>query len=368
MTSVGSAGARALQAFDRLDDRVATSLAIAGSRPPFDSAWIRRQASQRALPVWFAVISLTPILGLLRKPDTLFLDARLYLDATRTWLNGGDPWSVSYLGIGYAAPPPSLVPLVPFALLPQPADWIVLGHLGVAATVVTIRMLGLAWWWLLFPPVVQGATSGNVQMLLIPLILGGAGWLAALFKVYAIVPVAILGRWRQVVAFGVVLLVTAPFLPWPAYLDQYPQLSSRLDSQTGYGLPLAATVLLVPIVLPSLVVLGRERAAWLAVPALWPSQQWYYASLVLPVRSAIVGAIVASQSRGRGPSPWSCWQSSSGAAHASGARRPRPVTPLRRSRSRDRLPGRARPYLRVMPPRTTTSRIAEWTRRLPACC
>jgi hypothetical protein len=29
------------------------------------------------------------------------------------------------------------------------------------------------------------------------------------------------------------------------------------------------------------------------VPALWPSQQWYYASLALPVRSALVGAIIA---------------------------------------------------------------------------
>ena len=94
MTSVGSAGARVLRAFDRLDDRVTASLATVGGRPPFDSTGVSRQASRWALPVWFALISLTPILGLLRKPDTLFLDVPLDPDATRTWMNGGEPWSV----------------------------------------------------------------------------------------------------------------------------------------------------------------------------------------------------------------------------------------------------------------------------------
>ena len=277
----------ASSAFGQVDDRLTAQVERIGNRPPFDSPWVRLHVARLALPVWFGLISSVLIVGLVRQPDTLFLDARLYLDATRIWLAGGDPWSASYLGIAYAAPPPSLVPLVPFALLPETVGWVLLGLLCVAATVLTLRMLSLPWWWLLFPPVVQGVTSGNVQMLLIPLILGGAGWLAALLKAYALVPVVILGQWRQVLVVGLLLVVTAPLLPWAAYIDTYSVLSARLDAQTGYGLPLGASVLLLPVVLPALVIVGRRRAAWLAVPALWPSQQWYYASLALPVRSAL---------------------------------------------------------------------------------
>ena len=83
-------------------------------------------------------------------------------------------------------------------------------------------------------------------------------------------------------------------------IDTYSVLSARLDAQTGYGLPLGASVLLLPVVLPALVIVGRRRAAWLAVPALRPSQQWYYASLALPVRSALVGAIIALPLEGSG--------------------------------------------------------------------
>ncbi len=261
---------------------------------------MRRNVARLALPAWFALISVPLILGLLRKPDTLFLDARLYIDATRLWLAGGDPWSASYLGIEYAAPPPSLLPLVPFALLPQPLDWVLLGLVCVAGTVLTIRMLSLPWWWILFPPVVQGVTSGNVQMLLIPLILGGAGWLASLLKAYALVPVVILGQWRQVIVVVVLLVLTYPLLPWASYVENYSVLAERLAAQTGYGLPLAASVLLLPVVLPALVIIGRPRAAWLAVPALWPSQQWYYATLALPLRSALVGAVIATPVSGSG--------------------------------------------------------------------
>ncbi len=284
----------------RVSDGFVATLERIRGRPPFDSPWVRDKVEKLALPGWFGLLSLPLILGLVRRPETLFFDARLYIDATRVWLAGGDPWSTSYLGIAYAAPPPSLLPLIPFALFPRPFDWVLLGLICVAGTVITIRMLSLPWWWLLFPPVVQGVTSGNVQMLLIPLILGGGGWLATLLKAYALVPVVILGQWRQVAVIAVVLVVSYPLLPWPSYFEQYSFLAERLASQTGYGLPVAASALLIPVVLPALVIIGRPRAAWLAVPALWPSQQWYYATLTLPVRSALVGAVVAVPLEGSG--------------------------------------------------------------------
>ena len=43
-----------------------------------------------------------------------------------------------------------------------------------------------------------------------------------------------------------------------------------------------ATPWLIPVALAALVLCGRERTAWLAVPALWPYTQWYYSTLAVP--------------------------------------------------------------------------------------
>ena len=283
---VGRAAEPTERAVDRFLDRLE-------SRPPFNSPWVRERLVGVGLPVWFLALSTPLLIGYFTDWSTLLFDARLYADATRTWINGGNPWDVAYHGVYYAAPPPSLLPLAPFALLPAPFDWLAVGALVVAATVLTICMLRLPWWWLLFPPVVQGTLSGNVQMLLIPLIMGGGGWLAALFKLYAVVPLPLLGRWRQVAVVLLILLVTIPILPWTTFVAMLPVINDRFDTQGGYGLAIQQSVLLLLPFLIAMVAIGREKSAWLAVPALWPSQQWYYASLALPVRSALVGALIA---------------------------------------------------------------------------
>ena len=38
---------------------------------------------------------------------------------------------------------------------------------------------------------------------------------------------------------------------------------------------------------------GRERAAWLSVPALWPATQWYYSTLAVPALTPIAAAVIA---------------------------------------------------------------------------
>ena len=43
-----------------------------------------------------------------------------------------------------------------------------------------------------------------------------------------------------------------------------------------------------------------RRAAWLAPLALWPSQQYYYGTLVMPTRSQVAAAIVALPVTGSG--------------------------------------------------------------------
>jgi hypothetical protein len=152
----------------------------------------------------------------------------------------------------------------------------------------------------MFPPAVQGMMAGNPQMLLIPLILRGGGWLAALLKIYAVVPIAVLRMRRQLMILAVVLVATAPFLPWALYVESWSAINASLSAQTGYGMTVTQSALLLLPAGLALVAIGRGRAAWLAVPALWPAQQWYYASLAMPVRSGLVGAIIALPITGSG--------------------------------------------------------------------
>jgi hypothetical protein len=266
---------------------------------PRRGRWIDGTAMRALLerwfaPAWFAVISGVFVVQAVSTGGPSFVDARLYVQATQAWLSGQDPWTVAFHGLYFAAPPPSLLPLIPFALLPEPVGWLLLAVTACAAAVLTVRMLRLPAWWLLFPPLVNGALAGNPQLLLIPLLLGPGAWLAAVIKVYALVPIAIRGQWRHLVLFGVLLIVTAPWLPWAAYVRDLPSIGSNLAAQSRYapGLPLAIA-LAVPAAL-ALLVIGRERAAWLAVPALWPAQQWYYGTLAMPSRSLIACCVVAA--------------------------------------------------------------------------
>jgi hypothetical protein len=159
--------------------------------------------------------------------------------------------------------------------------------------VASVRMLRLPWWWLLFPPLVECVLSANVQGLLIPLIIGRAGALAAFLKLYALVPLVLLGRWRAVATTAVALVVTIPVLPWSTFLADAGGITSRLADQTNYALPTIWLVLLAPLAVAALIVVGRERAAWLAVPAMWPSPQYYYASLVMGTGSVIAASVAA---------------------------------------------------------------------------
>ncbi len=267
---------------------------------PFNSPWVARVISRTWLPLWFASLSIQGVWLALHDMSYIFFDARLYLDATRTWLAGGDPWSVQLAGFYFAAPPPTLIPLVPLAVLPPAVGVAALTALVILGAVATIRMLRLPWWWILFPPLVQCILSANVQALLIPLILGGGGALAAMLKVYAGLPLLLLGRWRALAGAGFLIVVTWPFLPWAAFIDGFPEITARLAEQTKYGLPTALALLRVPLALVLLALVGRERAAWLSVSALWPSQQYYYGTLAMGTRSSLVGALIALPIPGSG--------------------------------------------------------------------
>ena len=183
--------------------------------------------------------------------------------------------------------------MIPFALLPF-GRWLLLA-VAIASGIATIRLLRKPWYWIMFPPLVISMAGGGIDAWLLPLILVGHGWLAVLGKLYAAVPLALLGRWRPLVIAGIVILVTAPFLPWGSYFAQFPTIRSHLAEQAQN---LSAPLYLMPIAIVSLLVMGRERGAWMAVPALWPSTQLYYNTIALPALTPLAAALIAV------PSPW----------------------------------------------------------------
>lgn len=258
----------------------------------FVAAWWRRSW----LPVWFFVISAIRLTGVVGAGPGV--DARLYIDATRAYLAGGDPWLVNFHGLYFAAPPPTLLTTVPFALLP--------GELGVAALLLTgllgsiaaLRWLRLPLWWLAFPPLADALWMGNPQTLLLPLLV--APWplvraIAPMVKVYAVIP--LLGRpdRRALLYAGAFVLVSVPLLPWGLFLGELRPVLERLSLQAGPGMSAWAIPALVPIAALGLLALPRERSRWLAVPVLWPSTQWYYASLALPGCTPLAAAVLAIQ-------------------------------------------------------------------------
>ena len=255
-----------------------------------DIGFVRAWVASYWLAVWFAVISAMRLSVLVT--GRAGFDAELYLAATRAWLAGNDPW-ISIDAQRFAAPPPTLIPLAPFAILPETIGIALLIGLAIAGAVATVRLLHLPWWWLLFPPFLDAAWNGNPQNLLVPLILIGAGPIAVLLKVYAIVPLALTLRWRALLLTAVALVVTAPFLPWSSYIAQFGDLSAALAAQSDGGLSATALPWLIPIAVVARLFAGRERAAWLAVPAVWPATQWYYSTLAGPALTPVAAALIA---------------------------------------------------------------------------
>jgi hypothetical protein len=255
-----------------------------------DLGLVRAWLARYWLAVWFGIISVMRLSQLVTGQPGF--DGRLYLKATRAWLSGADPW-VFIDAQRFAAPPPSVVPLAPIAVLPEELGVAVMIVLAAVGALATIYLLRLPLWWLLFPPLVDGVWNGNPQTLIVPLILVGAGPIAAFLKIYALVPMVFTLRWRAVLITVVALLVTAPFLPWGAYFAQFGDLSAALETQSDGGLSATAVPWLLPIAIIALVLCGRERAGWLAVPVVWPATQWYYSTLALPALTPVAAAIMA---------------------------------------------------------------------------
>jgi hypothetical protein len=264
---------------------------------------IPRLAIDASVAIWFAVISATLAFGPAFKGQEVRLgwDAIVYSHAAQALLAGSDPWAVEIFGIHFAAPPPSLLPFVPFAWLPDiavAAAWVAI---ALVSSIYAVRTLRLPWFWLLFPPIVLGVLAGSSAPLVLALLVRGgvaADAAAVVARVFAAAPLLVLGRWRGLVAAAVVAFVTLTFLAWPRFLDALPAIAATLSSQASGGLSAVVQPLTLVIAVVSLVLLGRRRAAWLAVPALWPATQLYYASIALPVLGEMPLVAIAIASAG----------------------------------------------------------------------
>ena len=248
-----------------------------------------------ALATWFVTLSvmrltvLWPVRG---------ADMRLYLAGTREWLAGGDPWSVHFGSFHFAAAPPSLLPMVPFALLPEGLAMALLTVLAFVATFWTLHRLGLPWWWITWPPLVDNLWNGNPQIFLVPLLLGSAAWLAPVVKAYAVAPLLIQWRWKTLAITALIGLVTLPILPWAAFFEHLSTTTGLLSEQSQGGMSAWVVPILVPFTVIALVAMGRERASWWFVPAIWPSTQWYYSLMAMPALTPVTAAILAAPVQG----------------------------------------------------------------------
>jgi hypothetical protein len=234
---------------------------------------------------------------------TLGLDARIYYHGSAAWLAGQDPWSAgAHLGerlFGYAGLPPTTILLAPLTVLPEELFvwlWLVLS--AVAAAVV-VRTLQLPLLWLTYPPLLYGVLAANPHVVLLALVVAGGtkgGVLATMLKVVAIPPLIGERRWRALGLAAFAFAATALLAPalWASFLHQAGAVANTIHAESGGGASAGGEPLMF---VPALVALGLlalvdlRAASWLAVPALFPTTQYYYAMFALPVDPFMAAAM-----------------------------------------------------------------------------
>ena len=248
-----------------------------------DWAFVRRRTDW-IVPAAFFGLSVIVVLKYVFTPVWVGIDASLYAAASAAWIGGSDPWAVNQVGIYYAAPPPTLLPFVPFAWMPPVVvslSWIV-GSFILAW--LAIRALKLPLWWMAFPPIVDGALVGNPDVAVLALLVVGGGRLGALapfLKIYALIPMLGERRWRQVALSAVLLAASWFILPWDRWFAALPVITTHLITTSATTSIFGQPVLMV-IAMIALLSLGLRRAGWLAVPILWPYTQFHYAAISVP--------------------------------------------------------------------------------------
>jgi hypothetical protein len=264
-----------------------------------------RRVGTVLLGFWFAWHTYDRISFFVDRRFPVGIDAMIYYRGVVAWLQGGNPWDAAVVVGGssyhYAGTPVTTVLMAPAGLLSEGAftlAWLVLTWV---AAVWTLRRLRFPLWWLLFPPIAEALFSANPQLVVLALLVANRGVLSAVatgLKAYAFIPLVGEGRWRQIalaVAFNAVTVVIAPSL-WLDYLRLFGSISSRLESESEQGgsafyFPVLLAVTAVALLI--LAVRDRRAAGWLATPAVWPSSQFHYSTMALPVMSPLLAVFLA---------------------------------------------------------------------------
>jgi hypothetical protein len=93
-------------------------------------------------------------------------------------------------------------------------------------------------------------------------------------------------------------LITFPLLPWSVFLDRLANTTTLLSDQSQGGMSAWFFPVLVPFTVVALALMGRQRASWWVIPALWPSTQWYYSLMAMPVLTPLTAAVLAAPVQG----------------------------------------------------------------------
>jgi hypothetical protein len=268
-----------------------------------------RFIGQAALAAWFADWTYIRIASFVAGKNPVGQDIVIYYRGVQNWLNGGDPWAagvvVGHQTLSYAGSPATTILLAPSALLSEGQFTILWLGLTALSAIAIVRLLRLPLWWLLFPPTTEAMYSGNPQLVVLMLLLVGAGHMGALadsiavaLKVYAVIPLLGERRPRRIaLAFGLTIatVVVAPSL-WINYAGQFGTISARLASQSGNGYSaFYYPILLVPTAIAIFLLWRRDpkAAAWLAVPALWPSSEFHYSAFAQPVMTPLLAVLLS---------------------------------------------------------------------------
>jgi len=234
---------------------------------------------------------------------TVGLDARIYYQGSATWLAGQNPWSAgAYLGdelYSYAGLPPTTILLAPLALLPEEAFvWLWLA-LSAGAAIVIVRKLQLPLAWLTYPPLLYGVLAANPHVVVTALLVAGGtlgGLVAGVLKVVAIPPLVGERRWRSLGLVAVAFGATVLFAPgtWAAFLHEAGAVAGAIHAESGGGASAwgePALFAASAVALGLLAMVDPRAACWLAVPALFPTTQYYYAMFALPVGPFVAAAM-----------------------------------------------------------------------------
>ena len=144
-----------------------------------------------------------------------------------------------------------------------------------------------------FWPIVDGAMVGNPDVaVLFTLVIAGRRFdvVAPILKVYAVFPLLGERRWRSLLALSLIVLISALILPWAQWLQAMPSSARAFEAVAQPSAALGNPALLIVAVI-ALASLGFRRAAWLAVPVLWPWTQPHYFAMSTPALTPLLAIV-----------------------------------------------------------------------------